>query len=82
MEKKTVSFNSVPKNFDKEKSGVKPNTFRKIDDFDPRFQMLKNGEVSHITIRNPVSGETFTRKVTDYTEWGGYAIISWKHEVV
>lgn len=71
-----VKFKSIPGMFDKEKDGRKPNTLRKIDGEDIRFYALKHG-CKRITIINTATGEKFTRDITDYTEWEGYAIISW-----
>ncbi len=75
-----VCFRSSPENYEKEKSGVKLNTLRKIDHDDLRFTYLKNKQVNYITITNSETTDSFTRKITDYTEWNGWAIISWKDD--
>ena len=73
-----VKFKSIPSMYHKEKEGLKPNTLRKIDNEDKRFELLRKGNCA-IAIINSETQEFFTREVTDYTEWDGYAIISWKH---
>ena len=65
--------------FEKEKDGRKPNTFRKIDEFDERFESLFN-DCRLITIENVCTGECFQRKITDVSVWDGWMIISWEHE--
>ena len=73
-----VTFKSIPEMFEKEKSGKKPNTFRKIQKDDYRFIALRMGIVKRISIHLPDISDMFEREITDYTEWDGYAIISWK----
>ena len=73
-----VTFKSIPEMFEKEKSGIKPNTFRKIQKDDYRFIALRMGIVKRISIHLPDISDMFEREITDYTEWDGYAIISWK----
>lgn len=80
----TVEFKSTPENYKKEKSGLKPNTLRKIDQNDDRFITLRDkGKIDYkfidIKIINTRTGKSFEREITDYTEYDGYAIISWKH---
>jgi hypothetical protein len=77
--KLTVDFKSYPENFFKEKSGVKPNTLRQIDTDDLRFYILKRGAADKIRITNTATGEFFIREITDYSEWKGWAVISWQH---
>ena len=72
-------FKSIPEMYDKEKSGAKPNTLRKIDPKDDRFKYLKRGG-KRIRIRKSDMSESFERYITDYTEWEGWAIISWKQK--
>lgn len=74
-----VIFKSTPEMYEKEKSGVKTNTLRKIDEQDSRFKLLRLG-CRLIFIQNKETGEEFGRRITDYTEWDGYAIISWQHD--
>lgn len=71
-----VQFKSTPENFEKEKSGAKSNTIRNIDEKDERFALLRRG-CKRIRIVKTDLSESFERYVTDYTEWEGYAIISW-----
>lgn len=73
-----VIFKSIPFMWKKEKDGRKPNTLRKIDG-GIRFRWLREGCL-HIKIVNSLTGDSFVREITDYTEWEGWAIISWKHE--
>lgn len=73
-----VVFKSISRNFEKERDGEKSNTFRRIDKKDQRFRLLREGEVKYIKIVNPKTKETFIREITDYTEWKGWAIISWR----
>jgi len=75
----SIAFKSTPSNFEKEKSGVKPNTFRKIKGENGRFGLLRRGFVERIRIVNSITGDYFERTITDYTEYDDWAIISWKH---
>jgi hypothetical protein len=61
-----VQFKSIPEMFEKEKSGAKPNTVRKIDLKDDRFKWLRKGH-KRIVIINTETHETFERYITDYT---------------
>ena len=72
-----VQFRSIPEMFEKEKSGRKPNTIRKIDLRDERFTALRRGCKRIMIIKTDLS-DCFERYITDYTEWEGYAIISWR----
>lgn len=72
-----IQFKSIPEMFEKEKSGAKSNTLRKIDLKDDRFKWLRQGH-KRLVIINTVTQETFERFITDYTEWEGWAIISWR----
>jgi hypothetical protein len=74
-----VTFKSTPSNYFKEKYGLKPNTFRKADFRDIRFQALMERTPNVIEIVNSESGESFTRYINDITFWDGYVIISWEH---
>jgi len=84
-----ITFKSNNENFIKEKSGVKNNTFRKVDLNDERFLELlliaKRGipnELGKIRIQNAdiIWEADFEREITDITFWDGYVIITWKHE--
>jgi len=66
-----LKVKSIPRIFEKEKSGKKPNTVRK---------QLGKGDT--IEVVNSETGESFTRKIEDMTLWNGEMIISWKHESV
>ena len=84
--KNIVAFHSLPKNFEKEMDGRKANTLRRMYPDDLRFQYLRQGKATHIQIielkaktKTPTNRD-FIRKITDYTEWKDWAIISWKHE--
>lgn len=87
MKGNTVTFKSNSKNYWKEKYGLKPNTFRKVDDDDERFEMLRNGEATYIFIENTdivsfemgTSKEGFLRIIKDITFWDDYVIISWEN---
>lgn len=72
-----IAFKSTPENYDKEKSGRKPNTIRKIDTKDLRFKLLRQGYKRIVIIKYDGS-ESFQRYITDYTEFEGWGIISWR----
>lgn len=79
IDPQVVEFKSVPVFFDKELSGIKPNTLRKIDPADDRFTRLRNGTARFIRIRRSDSPcNSFLKAITDYSEYEGWAIISWK----
>jgi hypothetical protein len=79
-----ISFKSTNENFIKEKSGVKNNTFRKVDLDDNRFiQLLDmtapfNGYIK--IINADFINRSFERKITDIIFYDGYVIITWEHE--
>lgn len=60
---------SYPENFEKEKSGIKPCTVRKLDGDDI------------IEIINTETGEKIERTITDISFWKGEIIISFKEEI-
>jgi len=76
----SVKFKSIPEMYEKEKSGIKPNTIRKIEGFDERFNKLVSGECKTIVIENKETGEKFFREITDVSIWNDLFIISWKHK--
>ncbi len=76
-----VMFKSIPEMFKKEISGIKPNTVRKIDEFDERFKKLAEGDCRIISIVNTETEEVFQRIITDVSIWGDLMIISWEHKV-
>ena len=75
---RVVEFKSTKENYEKEMFGTKCNTFRKVDETDDRFKSLRTGEAQFVIIRN-AENETnyFLRRISDYTEYEGYGIISW-----
>jgi hypothetical protein len=81
-----LNFKSKSPFFEKERDGIKPNTFRQLGDNDSRFdelmQIIQTKEEAEITIFNPVTKETFTRRITDVTYYEGWFIISWKHQEI
>lgn len=81
-EKKIIAiFKSNHENYLKELSGNKNNTFRKIDLTDGRFQFLREGKITHIMITHVDGRHSFVRELRDYTEFDGYCIMTWNHDV-
>ncbi len=77
MKTKTISFISTFSMYEKERSGKKPNTLRKLKN----NSRLKG--VTHVRIRKGYTKVFFTRKITDITFWYGLVIISWNpNEIV
>ena len=88
---KLIEFKSTKENYEKEEDGIKNNTFRKVDENDPRFKVLKEfSELDtfdkcfccplHIAISHYEDGKEiayFVREVSDVTFWDGYCIITW-----
>jgi len=78
-----VEFKSIPEMYRKEHNGLKRNTVIKRDSpKDFRFKILRcfmKGQIHNlnITIVNTDTSESFTREVTDVTQWGDLYIISW-----
>ena len=82
MKTEIITFKSVPKNWQKEYSGLKQNTVRKQDDpNDERFQLIKLYMVGmrklKVGIKNTETRIIFYRDITDVTLFEGYYIISW-----
>ncbi len=76
-----VEFKSIPIYYNKEKSGIKPNTVREEHELDERFALLrKEPHPQWIKIINRDTEEFFHRRITDVTIWNRLFIISWKHE--
>lgn len=76
----TVTFKSNPQFFFKEREGTKPNTFRKDDPNDRRFQALDSKrQPRFVRIRNSANRQHFTRRITDISYYDGWWIISWEH---
>lgn len=61
-----IKLKSTPENFEKEKSGIKPNTVRKLDGGD------------RIEITNSKTGERIIRKIEDITTFDGRIIFSFQ----
>lgn len=77
-----VIFKSFPDNWLKEKGGNKNNTMRKVDAEDRRFKLLRERNLEagcpmYIGILNTETNECFIRAISDYTEFEGWAVISW-----
>ena len=70
---KTAHFISTFEMYDKEESGIKPNTLRVST---PRTDRMVK-EATHISISRGYTDKSFTREITDKTYWSGYWIISW-----
>ena len=75
-----LHYNTLPEFYEKEKSGEKPNTVRCIET-DVYLQIKK---ANLITIHNKITGDQFTRSITDISIIGyilnnKYIVISWKH---
>lgn len=85
-----VSFKSLPKYYQKEKSGIKNNTVRYFyfpDLTDKRIKLLnkfRKGEIKELEIEiclyKEVKQESFVRRVTDVSIFNNHFIITWKHE--
>jgi len=73
---RTVTFKSIPRNFEKEIRGIKPNTVREFDEKDKRFQ---GEDPVWIIIQERGTKRRFKRELTDVTYWGNIVIYSWKH---
>lgn len=76
-----VRFKSTPANWNKEKSGAKANTVRRLDT-DERFETLRKwadtGKYGTIEMQNTETKEVFKRDVSDVTFWADSVIISWR----
>lgn len=70
---KVIEFISTFEMYDKEESGIKPNTLRILRW--NKEQKLK--ESTHVKIRRGYTKKSFIRKITDKTKWGVNWIISW-----
>ena len=66
-----IEFISTFKMYNKEESGVKPNTLRDIACFD------RAKKATHVRIRKGYTKIFFRRKIPDVTLWGRNIIISW-----
>jgi len=84
---KKIIFKSIPRYFQKEESGLKPNTVRIVDhsEYHAILNMFKDGELEEILIHKSASEDHFCRKLTDISYVGSIAgkelvVFSWKHE--
>ena len=79
-----VTFKSVPEFYNKELTGVKPNTVRDVDT-DPRFDLLrewaKTRDFGFIQIINTETGKNFLREVTDVSFFKDQVIVSWRSKL-
>ena len=85
---KVIQFSSNEEYFEKEKSGIKNNTFRKIDYGDLRFiELIKfsKGKIKNLDIKivcnksESILTDYFFREIKDVSIYDGYMIITWKH---
>lgn len=78
----TIIFKSNPEHWTKEHSGLKPNTVRYLNAEEWEEYFVSN--VPYISIINNMTGQTFTRNITDVTcaviEMQPVFIFSWDHE--
>jgi len=78
-----IKFKSLPEHYNKEKSGIKNNTTRWINDKDMRFTALMNmaggdSPMENIEIENSETGESFVRQIKDVTVFSPVIIITWR----
>lgn len=71
MSTNTLTLISNHEMYEKERSGAKPNTLRDIS------IAWKAKRAEFVRIRKGYTNESFTRKITDVSTWGGHVIISW-----
>jgi hypothetical protein len=69
-----VNFKSIPEYYQKEERGIKNNTVRVWERFDKRFKLLDDfiyGAIDDLEIKitNTETGESFTRRIRDVTEF-------------
>lgn len=75
----TIRFNSLPSIYQKEKSGIKPNTVRFTNDWDQeRWNAFEKAKF--VIIKNKHTKESFKRRIEDKTIFSNLVIISWRHE--
>jgi hypothetical protein len=89
IEGNTIIFKSDPHNYFKEFHGLKPCTIRRISlwsemkEFEEFYTTWKyrspNMPLPEIKIINSITHESFTRTISDITEFEGHWIISWSH---
>ena len=84
IEGNTVIFQSMPVMYEKEESGVKPNTVR-ILEFHEEDDLMRAGErLTHIQIRESYHKHRFMRELTDISKIGeilgkSVYVFSWRH---
>ncbi len=84
MKLETVTFKTIDSIYQKERSGVEPNTSREVDWEDERFRILARmalgyDPMGYIKIENSEhKGINFTRKIKDITFFEDTVIISWE----
>ncbi len=71
---KVIEFISTFEMYEKEESGIKPYTIRKLTD---RLFIKLEKNPTHLRIRKGYTKESFTRKITHNLEWGEWIILSW-----
>ncbi len=85
IEGNTVIFQSMPVMYEKEESGVKPNTVRILDGLHEEVELMKASErLTHIQIRESYHKHRFTRELTDISKIGeilgkSVYVFSWRH---
>ena len=82
-----ITFKSIPEMYEKEISGQKNNTVRKLDPQDMRcFELAQIAESSlydevegfKIKIKKSGTEEFFERSIKDVSFWDGIWIITWR----
>jgi len=77
----TIIFKSMPDHWEKEHSGVKPNTMRYLNANE--WDEFKAGDVQYISVINTETYHTFHRKLMDVTcaviEGQPVFVFSWDH---
>jgi len=73
----TITFESVPAVFEKEKTGKKSNTVRRLNTEDSKQFHEAEPYIKTICIENTETGERFYRQRTDITEWYDIIVFSW-----
>ena len=81
QKEETITFRSMPQNWNKEKLGLKSNIVRKKDS-SKRFTimdlwMCAKIEKLFVVIEQTTDRKKFTREVTDVSKIDDYYIISW-----
>ena len=87
IDNNSIFFKSVPKYWNKEVSGIKPNTIREIPpeeimafgiNLDENGTLYsRNKVIAFIVLKNTVTHESFARRLTDVSIHNGTWIFSW-----